>query len=141
MSADLQRRSDEALNGKARFGLGLLAFQAVGREGLETMVFTLAIVFASSTQAATTAHGHGLLLGAVLGLAVALVDRLRHLQAGPTPQSGPVLPDHRRRAHGLRRRAAGRCRREHAGAGLAPVPRAAICGTPARYLSEDSSLG
>ena len=73
MSADLQRRSQEALNGKARFGLGILAFQAVGREGLETMVFTLAIVFASSKQAATSAHGHGLLLGAVLGLAVALM--------------------------------------------------------------------
>jgi high-affinity iron transporter len=72
MSADLQRRSQEALNGRARFGLGILAFQAVGREGIETMVFTLAIVFASSTQAATPAHGHGLLLGAILGLAVAL---------------------------------------------------------------------
>src|SRR5664280_557417 len=72
MSAELQRRSEEALNGRARFGLGLLAFQAVGREGLETMVFTLAIVFASSTQAATQAHGQGLLLGAVLGLAVAM---------------------------------------------------------------------
>ena len=72
MSADLQRRSEEALNGKARFGLGLLAFQAVGREGLETMVFTLAIVFASTTQSATHAHGPGLLLGAALGLAVAM---------------------------------------------------------------------
>jgi high-affinity iron transporter len=72
MSADLQRRSDEALNGKARFGLGVLAFQAVGREGLETMVFTLAIVFASTNQAATHSHGRSLLLGAVLGLAVAL---------------------------------------------------------------------
>ncbi len=48
MGAELQRRSDQALNGKARFGLGLLSFQAVGREGVETMVFTLAIVFASS---------------------------------------------------------------------------------------------
>ena len=72
MTADLQRRSEEALNGRARWGLGLLAFQAVGREGLETMVFTLAIVFASSTQAATASHGHGLLFGALLGLAVAL---------------------------------------------------------------------
>src|SRR5665213_3254518 len=35
MTADLQRRSDEALSGKARFGLGALAFQAVGREGVE----------------------------------------------------------------------------------------------------------
>ena len=37
-----------ALEGRTRWGLGLLAFQAVGREGLETMVFTLAIVFAST---------------------------------------------------------------------------------------------
>jgi high-affinity iron transporter len=88
MSADLERRSGEALNGKARFGLGLLAFQAVGREGLETMVFTLAIVFASSSQAATHSHGRGLLLGAVLGLAVAMsiayvIFKLgRHLNLG-----------------------------------------------------------
>ncbi len=73
LTADLQRRSDEALSGKARFGLGALAFQAVGREGVETMVFTLAIVFASSTQAATSARGNGLLLGALLGLVVSLV--------------------------------------------------------------------
>ena len=72
MRDELQRRSEEALEGRTRWGLGLLAFQAVGREGLETMVFTLAIVFASSAQAPTTAHGHGLLLGAVLGLALAL---------------------------------------------------------------------
>jgi len=75
LTADLQRRSDEALSGKARFGLGALAFQAVGREGVETMVFTLAIVFASTNQAATTARGSGLLLmfGALLGLGVSLV--------------------------------------------------------------------
>ncbi len=73
LTADLQRRSDEALSGKARFGLGALAFQAVGREGVETMVFTLAIVFASTTQAATTARGNGLLFGALLGLGVSLV--------------------------------------------------------------------
>jgi len=72
MSAELQRRSEDALEGRTRWGLGLLAFQAVGREGLETMVFTLAIVFASTNQAPTAARGHGLLLGAVLGLLVAL---------------------------------------------------------------------
>jgi high-affinity iron transporter len=72
ISSELRQRSDAALEGKARWGLGLLAFQAVGREGLETMVFTLAIVFASTKQAPTSAHGHALLLGAVLGLAVAL---------------------------------------------------------------------
>ncbi len=73
MTSELQRRSEGALEGRTRWGLGLLAFQAVGREGLETMVFTLAIVFASAHQAPTAARGHGLLLGAVLGLAVALV--------------------------------------------------------------------
>ena len=46
MSADLRARSDAALEGRARWGLGLLAFQAVGREGIETMVFTLAIAYA-----------------------------------------------------------------------------------------------
>ncbi len=44
---------EEALDGKARLGLGLLAFQAVGREGLETMVFTLAIVSPRRTRRAT----------------------------------------------------------------------------------------
>jgi len=72
MKADLAARSDAALDGGARFGLGFLAFQAVGREGLETMVFTLAIVFASTNQAGTPVGGKGLLLGAVLGLVVAL---------------------------------------------------------------------
>ncbi len=72
LTKELQRRSDRALSHGTRWGLGVLAFQAVGREGLETMVFTLAIVFASSRQAATPVHGDLLWLGAVLGLAVAL---------------------------------------------------------------------
>jgi high-affinity iron transporter len=46
------------------FGLGLLAFTTVGREGLESAVFTLA--FAFQTSAAQ------LLLGALLGIAAAL---------------------------------------------------------------------
>ena len=72
MSKELQVRSDLALSKGTRWGLGVLSFQAVGREGLETMVFTLAIVFASSRQAATPVHGNLLLIGAALGLAVAL---------------------------------------------------------------------
>ena len=72
MSADLQARSDTALTNGNRVGLGLLAFQSVGREGLETMVFTLAIIFASTRQAATPLHGNLLLVGAGLGLAVSL---------------------------------------------------------------------
>ena len=72
MGRELQLRSDAALSRGNRWGLGLLSFQAVGREGLETMVFTLAIVFANSRQAATAAHGNLLLVGALAGLAVAL---------------------------------------------------------------------
>jgi len=72
MSADLRARSDAAMEGRTRWGLGLLAFQSVGREGIETMVFTLAIVFASTSQAGTPVHSRGLLLGALAGIAVAL---------------------------------------------------------------------
>ena len=64
MSRDLASRAEGALGRRERYGLGLLAFQAVGREGLETAVFTLAIVFAAGT--------HGTLLGAAGGLACAL---------------------------------------------------------------------
>jgi high-affinity iron transporter len=73
ISTELQRRSDLALSSGSRWGLGILSFQAVGREGLETMVFTLAIVFASERQAATPVHGRWLFVGALLGLATALV--------------------------------------------------------------------
>ncbi len=45
------------------FALGLLAFSSVGREGLESAVFTLAFAFQTS----------GWLLGAALGIATALV--------------------------------------------------------------------
>jgi len=47
LSKELRSRADAAIDGRARWGLGLLAFQAVGREGLETVVFTLAIVFST----------------------------------------------------------------------------------------------
>lgn len=69
LSKELERKSNIALSKGTRFGLRLLSFQAVGREGLETMVFTLAIVFANSKQAATPIHGGLLWLGALLGLA------------------------------------------------------------------------
>jgi high-affinity iron transporter len=64
LSAELRARTDAAIDGSTRLGLALLAFQAVGREGLETVVFTLAIVFSTSTA--------GALSGAALGLAGAL---------------------------------------------------------------------
>jgi high-affinity iron transporter len=64
LSAELRARAEAALDGRTRWGLGLLAFQAVGREGLETVVFTLAIIFSTSTTGALT--------GASIGLAGAL---------------------------------------------------------------------
>ena len=64
LSGELQGRMDEAFSRSTRFGMAALAFQAVGREGLETVVFTLAIAF-STTGAHVLAGGAG-------GLAVAL---------------------------------------------------------------------
>ena len=64
ISSELRAKADTALSGGARRGLFLLAFQAVGREGIETVVFTLAIVFSSSA--------HGALLGAVIGLVASM---------------------------------------------------------------------
>jgi high-affinity iron transporter len=72
MAKELQSRSDQALSRGNRWGLRLLSFQAVGREGLETVVFTLAILFANSHQAGTPVHGSIVLLGGALGLVVAL---------------------------------------------------------------------
>jgi high-affinity iron transporter len=65
LSKELRSRAQAALDGKARWGLGLLAFQAVGREGLETVVFTLAILFSTSPAGAVG--------GAAIGLAGSLV--------------------------------------------------------------------
>lgn len=65
ISTELRDRTDAALSGRARGGLFLLAFQAVGREGLETVVFTLAIVFSTSTAGAMTGAGAGL-VGALI---------------------------------------------------------------------------
>jgi len=73
IASELRARSEHALTRGTRWGLGILAFQAVGREGLETMVFTLAIVFSSARQAATPVHGSLVLVGAGLGLLTSLV--------------------------------------------------------------------
>ncbi len=56
--------SQASMAGSA-FGLGLLAFFTVGREGLETAVFSLALAFQTS--------GFWLLIGALLGLATSMV--------------------------------------------------------------------
>jgi high-affinity iron transporter len=75
LSKDLRARAEAALDGRARWGLGLLAFQAVGREGLETVVFTLAIIF--STSAASALSGAAIGLAGSLGIAF-VIYRLGH---------------------------------------------------------------
>src|SRR5581483_5041115 len=65
LSRELRARTHDAISRGARTGMALLAFQAVGREGLETAVFTLAILFSSR-------HPAGALPGALIGLAIAL---------------------------------------------------------------------
>lgn len=70
MSSELRSRTDSALSGGARRGLFLLAFQAVGREGLETVVFTLAIVFSTSAKGALGGGGAGLAVALVVAFAI-----------------------------------------------------------------------
>lgn len=74
ISKELRARTDAALDNRARWGMGLLAFQAVGREGLETVIFTLAIVFSASAA--------GALSGAIIGLAGSLVIAFMIYKAG-----------------------------------------------------------
>ena len=72
MRGELAQQSERALSKGGRFSIGLLSAQSVGREGLETMVFTLAILFTNSHQSAAPLQNRFLLLGALLGLAVAI---------------------------------------------------------------------
>jgi high-affinity iron transporter len=65
MKQKLTERMDEAVHTGSGTALGLLAFVTVLREGLETVVFSLAIALSGS--------GTGVLSGAALGLALALV--------------------------------------------------------------------
>jgi high-affinity iron transporter len=65
LSMELRQKVNRAIDGKQKFALAFLAFQAVGREGLETMVFTLALVFAQGSK--------GVLFGGVIGLTGSLM--------------------------------------------------------------------
>lgn len=68
IKGELQHRVDLALASSSAFGLGLLAFFVVVREGLETALFLFA-TFRAATAGSTATS----LLGAVLGLAAAAV--------------------------------------------------------------------
>ena len=84
MSSELRARAEAALSRGARAGLSLLAFQAVGREGLETVVFTLAIVFAASP-------GH-VLVGGAAGLVVAMLIACLIYRLGKQLNPGAYCP-------------------------------------------------
>lgn len=74
LSAELRAKADSAMGRGARWSLALVAFQAVGREGLETVVFTLAIFFAAANARANFAASiPAAALGAGLGVAGALM--------------------------------------------------------------------
>ena len=73
ISLDLEEKGSEALTSGSRFAMALLAFLSVGREGLETMIFMLAIVFASTSQSPVSGHSPWMILGAVAGLGVSMV--------------------------------------------------------------------
>jgi len=74
ISGELKARAALALSGRQRVGLAALAFQAVGREGVETAVFTLAIVFASASRAegGFVSSPRAEIIGAGAGMAAAL---------------------------------------------------------------------
>ena len=66
IKGELQAGVDRALASGGLFGLGLLAFTAVIREGIETALFLMGQATAAGTQASST------LFGAVIGLAIAV---------------------------------------------------------------------
>ncbi len=66
---DLRSKTERILSTGQRFELAGLSFQAVGREGLETVIFTLAIMF-------TTTNKSSALFGAALGLIASLLIAL-----------------------------------------------------------------
>ena len=72
LSRNLETKSSEALSNGSRFAIVSLSFLSIAREGLETMIFMLAIIFASRSQSPAAGHSPWILVGAILGLVVAL---------------------------------------------------------------------
>ncbi|MDA8380152.1 MAG: FTR1 family protein [Actinomycetota bacterium] len=70
ISQELRDKVAVAMDGRARFALSFLAFQAVGREGIETAVFTLAILFAQPTHFALAGGAAGLVVALAIAIAI-----------------------------------------------------------------------
>ena len=73
MSGELRGRIDVAAAGGGRFSLALVALLAVGREGLETALFLWSNTQAGTRDSAVAPPTWEPLLGALLGLATAVV--------------------------------------------------------------------
>ena len=104
LSDVLISKAGHALEARARFGLGAIAFQVVGSESLETMVFTLAIVFATS--------GQGIIIGGAIGFvaSIAIASWIYQLGRRVNRESVQVSWN---RLDSIRRRTACGCRTEH----------------------------
>ena len=68
--SEMADKVDHVMSARQRLGLSVLAFQAVGREGLETAVFTIAIVFAAGSRGAIWGALVGLIAGLSLSIAI-----------------------------------------------------------------------
>jgi high-affinity iron transporter len=74
MGKELRARVSGAVSGGSGIALGLVAFVTVGREAIETVIFLLAIAYQSSPLQ--------LVIGAVIGLAIALTVSFAMYRAG-----------------------------------------------------------
>ena len=70
VKGELQAAVDRALSEGSAWGLAVLAFTAVIREGIETSLFLVGQVTAATSN--TPGSGAGVLLGALIGLAIAV---------------------------------------------------------------------
>jgi len=68
--ANLQAQVDAAVHGGSAMALALLSFVAVGREGIETVLFMFAAVRTSTPLESTIGASLGLIIAVVLGYAI-----------------------------------------------------------------------
>lgn len=70
LGCELRERMEGALDRRSVWGLALLAFITVGREGLETVIFTIAIGFGQNPWILLLGAGAGLLVALLLARAI-----------------------------------------------------------------------
>lgn len=80
MHRHLERRMDAALSAGAGATLGLIAFLTVGREGLETVIFMLAIAYHANPVMLSIGAAAGALCGLSLSYAIYIAGRRINLK-------------------------------------------------------------